>query len=416
MKIWRLKRGGERRIRQGHPWVFAGELSHSAKEITPGELIELRDFQDHFVAYGYGHPTSQISFRKLSTLSKEKDLLTSDFFRDRLQRARAHRLCAGWADFSHRWLFAEGDGVPGLIVDAFKTEGLGWVVVVQASTAGMQNSLPSIFEALQSFADQMTPLTIVEAPNSRSRVLEGLSVEEKKVVLGPADLSQELKIELMDGLLLKTDLLKGQKTGFFLDQQWNAGLLKQMMMRMSPRSKSIRVLDICCYVGQWSSHVAQVCQKLKVPIHVTLMDASPGALAAAESNAQSYGAEVVAIEDDVMKGLSQLESQSFDLVICDPPAFVKKKADLDSGLRAYVKLNREALKTLRPGGLYVASSCSGLVKMNDWSNVLKESSLKSGRSLRQLFMGGHGPDHPLKPEFPEGEYLKCVVSRAEAPF
>jgi 23S rRNA (cytosine1962-C5)-methyltransferase len=103
-------------------------------------------------------------------------------------------------------------------------------------------------------------------------------------------------------------------------------------------------------------------------------------------------------------------------VICDPPAFVKKKADLETGLRAYVKINREAMRLVRPSGLMVASSCSGHVKTADWKQVLLEASQKAGRTYKQFAQGGHAPDHPLRPEFPEGEYLKCTFGRIDYPF
>ena len=233
-------------------------------------------------------------------------------------------------------------------------------------------------------------------------------------MLGDADVSEGARIWLRDDLLLRADLLKGQKTGFFLDQQWNVKLLRDLMPTAN-LSGSLKVLDICCYVGQWSAHVAQMGQRLGKPVEVTLVDSSAQALALAERNVREQGAHAVAVEADALKGLGDLKPDSFDIVICDPPAFVKKKADLEPGLRAYVKLNRDALRTLKKGGLYVAASCSGLVRSGDWSRVLAESSLKAGRSLKQIALGGHGPDHPVRPEFPEGEYLKCVIGRADTP-
>ena len=145
---------------------------------------------------------------------------------------------------------------------------------------------------------------------------------------------------------------------------------------------------------------------------VTLIDSSELALSFAGPNVKRFAGEVQPICEDVLKVLGQLEPESFDVVICDPPAFVKKKADLEAGGRAYVKLNRDALRLLKPDGVYVAASCSGLVRADDWRSILSESALKSGRALRQLLGGGHGPDHPVRPEFPEGEYLKCGIYTA----
>ena len=421
MITWRLKRGGDRRVRQGHPWVFAGELASSARELRAGELVELRDDRDHFVAYGYGHPTAAICFRKLSSRQKESDVMSVDFFRRRLAAARELRRAGGWTEFSHRWLFAEADGVPGLIIDAFKVED-GWIVVTQASTAGADLALPRVFAALETFRAELGgTLTLIEAPSSRARVVEGLAVGEKRVVssLGPnrdvAELS-DVTLELVDGLRLRADLLRGQKTGFFLDQQWNATLMKTLLRRQFAGQASVRVLDVCSYVGQWSAHAARALRAVAAEVHVTVVDVSAAALDFAEVNVRANGAtEVTRVEGDVLKDLGAVAGE-YDVVICDPPAFVKKKADLEPGLRAYVKLNRDALKLTKPGGLFVASSCSGLVKSADYQKVMAEASQKAGRVFKQIQTGGHAPDHPTRPEFPEGEYLKCFFGRVDYPY
>ncbi len=423
MKIWRLKKGADFRIRSGHPWVFTGELAHSAKELAPGEVVELRDAGDHFLAYGYGHPSSQICFRKLSSRSKEKDVLSVEFFQRRLQSAFEHRRASGWSEFSHRWLFAEADGVPGLVVDSFLTAEQGWIVVVQASTAGMDKALPNVYAALEELGTQRGGLTVVDAPSSKSRVMEGLKIGEKRVVFGSSRDLYDSDIRFLDEVRLRVDIAHGQKTGFFLDQQWNIHLLKKALKHtfkrssLGPGSGVIRILDVCCYVGQWSAHLAAAfMSEGGRPVHVTTVDTSEPALSFAKHNVSRYAGEVESICGDALEVLGGLEPESYDIVVCDPPAFIKKRADLENGLRAYTKLNRDALKLLKPGGIFVGASCSGLVKAEDWRQVLMNASLKSGRVLRHLYMGGHGPDHPVRPEFPEGEYLKCFIARADAPF
>ncbi len=414
MKTWRLKKGAERRIRQGHPWVFTGELANSAKETAAGEIVELKDWENRFLAYGYTHPSSQICFRKLSGNAKETDVGTVDFFKRRLQTAHEHRANAGWADVSHRWVYAEGDGLPGLIVDAFQTPH-GWLAVVQCSTAGMESLKENIFSALKTF-EKFQPLTVIEAANSSARKAEGLAVGEKRIVHGQEIPLTRVELTLRHGLKLEADLVKGQKTGFFLDQQANAGALRGFISQQFQKSPA-RILDLCCYVGQWSAHTAHALKNVGTPeAHVTLLDSSASALELAASNVSRQGATVEAICGDVMKVLEDLEEQSFDVVISDPPAFVKKKADLENGLRAYVKLNQIAMRLVKPGGLFVASSCSGQVRVSDWNSVLRSASEKAGRGFRQLAGLAHAPDHPLRPEFPEGEYLKCAIGRIDYPF
>lgn len=417
MKVWRLKKGADRRLRQGHPWVFASELANSPKEILPGEPVELKNADDHFLAYGYGHPSSQIAFRKLSGRSKEKDVLSADFFIRRLRAARDHRLFSGWGKFSHRWLFAEADGVPGLIIDAFLTAAQGWVVVVQASTSGIERALPEIFEALQSFDHEFGLLTVVEAPSSKARLMEGLKVAGKRKVFGDADGLESTAIVLVNGLRLECDLLHGQKTGFFLDQQWNSRLLGETLRaQFAKREEPVKVLDICCYVGQWAAQSAKALTDVESTVEATLLDVSQSALDLAEKNLRGLAEKVESKCGDALDMLSTLPQESFDVVICDPPAFVKKKTDLESGMRAYVKLNRDALRLVKPGGVLVASSCSGLVKAADWRQVMLDASSKAGRMFKLIAEGGHAPDHPTRPEFPEGQYLKCSIGRVDYPF
>jgi 23S rRNA (cytosine1962-C5)-methyltransferase len=424
MTVWRLKKGADRRVRQGHPWVFASELAHSAREIAPGAVIELRDSQDHFLAYGYGHPSSQICFRKLTAKSRETDVLSVDFFTRRLQAARDLRRSCGWTSFSHRWLYAEADGVPGLVVDAFMLEERSWLAVIQASTAGMDKAVPAIAEALRGFSVEFGALTVVEAPSSRARVLEGLAVTDKKIIYGDMTANEltDAPIGLLENVRLRCDLLHGQKTGFFLDQQWNASVLKRQLRARtwsgagSPPS-GLRILDICCYVGQWASHAVQAVRSADVEVEVTLVDSSAAALALASRNVEAQGATAVsAVEGDALKQLASLPEQSFDIVICDPPAFVKKKADLEPGLRAYTKLFRDALRLCRPGACMVLSSCSGLVRPADFQRAAADAAGKAGRLFQVTATGGHGPDHPLRPEFPEGEYLKCLIGTVNYPF
>jgi 23S rRNA (cytosine1962-C5)-methyltransferase len=413
VKTWRLKKGADRRLRQGHPWIFASELAHSAKEISAGELVELQDSNGHFLAYGYGHPSSQIAFRRLSSRSKDKDVLSKEFFIQRLRQARLHRQMTGWSQFSHRWVYAEADGLPGLMLDAFLTASEGWVVVVQTSTAGAERALPALYQALETFAPEFGLLTVIEAPSSKSRALEGLAIKERRKIFGAAEHLERCTILLVNGLKLQCDLLKGQKTGFFLDQQWNTRILREALQNQFAKSeRPIRVLDICCYVGQWGAQSALALEDSEV----TLVDVSTTALELAKTNVEALGARAQTVCGDALDCLSELEPESFDVVVCDPPAFVKKKADLETGLRAYVKINREAMRLVRPSGLMVASSCSGHVKTADWKQVLLEASQKAGRTYKQFAQGGHAPDHPLRPEFPEGEYLKCTFGRIDYPF
>jgi 23S rRNA (cytosine1962-C5)-methyltransferase len=414
LKIWRLKKGGDRRFRQGHPWVFASELGHSSKECEAGEVVELRDATNRFLAYGYVHPTSQICFRRLSSRTVDLNVLSHEFFVDRLRKAREWRRRAGWHEHSHRWIYAEADGVPGLIVDAFRVRDAGWAVVVQASTIGIERALANVFSALETFAEELgADFALIESPSSRSRVVEGLKIGERRLVRGSNDGLDKLPIVLAGDLSLTVDLWGGQKTGFFLDQQWNASLLRRFLKTRQPEGSALSVLDICCYVGQWGANVAR---SFPGTVTATLVDSSAAAMQLAEANLRSLGAEVDPKIGDAMQLIGEFDPGRFDIVICDPPAFVKKRADLPSGTTAYVKLLRDAMRAVAPGGILVASSCSGLVGPVEWRDILQQASAKAGRTYRTLVRGGHGPDHPTRPEFPEGEYLKCEIGEIDYPF
>jgi 23S rRNA (cytosine1962-C5)-methyltransferase len=292
-----LKKGADRRLRQGHPWIFASELAHSAKEISAGEVVELQDSNGHFLAYGYGHPSSQIAFRRLSSRSKDKDVLSKEFFIQRLRQARAHRQMTGWSQFSHRWVYAEADGLPGLMLDAFLTVSEGWVVVVQASTAGAEHALPALYQALETFAPEFGLLTVIEAPSSKSRALEGLAIKERRKIFGAAEQLERCTILLVNGLKLQCDLLKGQKTGFFLDQQWNTRILREALQNQFAKSeRPVRVLDICCYVGQWGAQSAFALKDAEV----TLVDVSAAALELAKANVEALGARAETVCGDAL--------------------------------------------------------------------------------------------------------------------
>ena len=290
-------------------------------------------------------------------------------------------------------------------------------MVVQASTSGIERVLPEIYKAIETFSHEMGLITIIEAPSSKSRTLEGLKVSEKTIVKGSATGLESCVIRLHHDLTLKCDLLHGQKTGFFLDQQGNAGLLRGLVhSQFAKLERPVRVLDICCYVGQWAAHVTHALQQVDVEVSVTLFDTSATALEFASQNLRALEAEVETIQGDAMTGVANLPEGQFDVVICDPPAFVKKRADHAVGIKAYAKLNRDAMRTLSPGGLLVASSCSGLVNALDWQDILVAAGQKAGRMFKQLAKGGHAPDHFVRPEFPEGEYLKCVIGRIDYPY
>ena len=421
---WLLKKGSERKFRAGHPWVFSSELAQSPKGILAGELVELRDYQNHFLAYGYGHPNSMISFRTLSRSSRTE--VGAELFIERFKTASRLRRLAGVWPYSHRLIFAEGDYLPGLVIDRFRLESEtagkahGQLFVIQSSTAGMDRLLPQIFEAVEALVkDENDPTaswdatSIILANDSKSRAMEGLESEPKRIVrhglsFNPesARLLAQPSLPHLPPVSFRTDFLGGQKTGFFLDQRFNIQLTSNFLSQIANEKPAIRILDLCCYVGQWSTHLANVVRTHGARAEVTLVDASARALEFAKVNTEAVGAQVTTRKSDVLDGFDGLGTNSFDVVICDPPAFIKKKKDLPTGTQAYYKLNREAVRQVTRGGLFVSCSCSGLFDEDEFRSMLARVASTSPE-IRWLARGGHSADHPQRPEFPQGTYLKA---------
>lgn len=408
MHIWTLNKDAVKRFRYSHPWIFSNELQHSPKGVEAGQLIELRSPEGDFLAYGYGHPNSLISFRILSRDIDQKP--GADWAISKLKQAHQLRVLSGLEHASHRLIFSEADGIPGLIIDRFLTTDQKSVFVIQPHTAGADQLLPILTEAVHQFCKttlQLSDYSIVVAKNSSSRIMEGLKVEGKEVVHGEVTGLTHILLRHLDTTIqVWADLLEGQKTGFFLDQQQNVNHILPLLKGMN--KKEVRILDICCYVGQWSSHLAHYFKSKGITTHCHLADSSAAALEIAHKNVSQYSAHVEAIKMDVMNDWNKISS-TYDIIICDPPAFVKKKKDLPIGLKAYTKLNKESLLRLNNNGLYVTCSCSGLVNEEDFTASIARAVQNSQKPIQWMHKGGHSPDHPWLLEFPQGYYLKCMA-------
>ncbi|MES2963939.1 MAG: methyltransferase domain-containing protein [Bdellovibrionota bacterium] len=424
--VWLLKKGSERKFHFGHPWVFSSELAQSPKGIEAGQLVELRDVKGTFLALGYGHPNSMISFRTLS-LDKNENF-DARFFCDRFSRARRVREVAGVARESHRLIFAEGDFLPGLVIDRFLLDSTApdssaQVFVIQTSTAGVDRLLPTILEGLELFVRETDTgaswerTAVVVANDSKSRAMEGLPAEPKKLVkdvagFDPANarISIQAPIESMKPTAFDVDFVGGQKTGFFLDQRLNVQLAAREVVELARTAKRegrpLRILDLFCYVGQWGAQLAHVAVREGAEVEVVLVDASAKALELAAANVERVGGKAMPEKRDVVDELAKLERGAFDVVVCDPPAFVKKKKDLPQGSQAYYKVNREAIRKTRKGGLFVSCSCSGLFDETEFRSMLSRVVASFDGRVRWIARGSHSVDHPQRPEFPQGTYLK----------
>ena len=433
MKIWKLKKGHDIRLRSHHPWVFSNELIDSPKTVSPGDAVEVQDFKGQFLARGYGNPHSLISFRAMSFDTQEENPLNLESLVQKLFKAWKLRFDMGF-DLSFRVCFSEADDMPGLIFDryVFKKENIIYQVFsYQLLTSGMDTALKTeqqgfaLFEKLvallqkHNFSKIAWGETILLQRNDVNiRKLEGLQVEvptilknEHQISLEDVTIEMQNVVDKKETVFFKVNLLEGQKTGFFLDQTFNMKLVLDYLYskKEALQGRKLKILDLCCYMGQWSAQIVHNLKKWGLDCEVHLVDVSELALTKAAQNLAQYKIEVKTYRLDVLEGLGAFPPNEFDVVISDPPAFVKNKKDIHVGIHAYFKLNSQAFRVSREDGIVVSCTCSGLVQLEDFKDSLRKAALRSGKSAKCILFGGQGWDHPTLMTFPEGFYLKMVM-------
>jgi 23S rRNA (cytosine1962-C5)-methyltransferase len=428
--LWRLRAGADRRFRSGHPWVYSNELQESPKGLEPGAEVLLQDPAGQTIARGYGNPHSLISFRAVSRDANETDALEVEGIVRRLMEAARLRAVVGLGEVSHRLCFGEADRLPGLIIDRYVLAGepVRQLYVVQAHTAGMNRRLSEVFRALESVAATQGPgwdrTGIVVRNDVAIRKLEGLTEEPSRVERAIAGLSNEslrdasIRLMAAEGagvVEFRCDLLEGQKTGFFLDQSLDVALAARALGNWAGASgvRAVKLLDLCSYVGQWSTQLARALRARGLEVEVTVVDASAPALEFARRNVEAQGARVETVRGDVLRDLASMPEGAYDLVICDPPALIKGRKDIPAGTHAYLQLNTQAFRLLRRGGAIVSCSCSALLEESEFMRVLSKAAYRNRRRVRWVARGGQGPDHPVLAEFPEGRYLKAFIGVTE---
>ena len=381
-----LRAGEDRRVRGGRPWVFSNEIvmEPETKALPAGSLATLRAPGGEALGIVTFNPHSLIAGRLLS--SDPEATIDALFFGRRLARAMALRDRLVGVPY-YRLVHAEADGLPGLIIDR-----LGDALVVQVNTAGMALLTPLLIEALDA---ELGPKTLVLKNDSPVRELEGLKRETIVVKGGGVD-----AVEIQEnGARFVADLGGGQKTGWFYDQRDNRRFVAGL-------SKGARVLDVYSNSGGFGVLAARQGAK-----SVVCVDRSQAALDAAAKAAALNGVDkAVAFEkDEAFDALERQAPESFDVVICDPPAFVKSRKDLKSGAQGYRKLVRLAAPLVSKGGFLFAASCSHLVDPPLFAEQVRRGLRDAGRSGRILRSSGAALDHPVHPGLPETAYLKALT-------
>lgn len=420
--IWTLKKEAQYRVKLQHPWVYRDELKQAPELPYKGAPVELRSETGDVLARGYGNLQSKLAFRVLSFGSFTGNPTSQEFVLFKLTNAWKARKRLGFKG-SFRLCFGEGDGLTGLVIDYYKLDLAKpvQVLAVQILTAGQENIFRAFPELLKNLIERANEMSLTEIIWDQTAVIyrndvkvrehEGLREEEARFIQNLKDVDWTHAPVILnswnwkESITVQCDLYQGQKTGLFLDQSYNISAVLNFLTQFNDKKK-IKILDICCYVGHWSAQFSHWAKTNKVELEIDLMDISDSALKFAEENAKANGhATVRAMKQDALNDWP-LEEKAYDVVICDPPAFVKSMKDKDRGLSAYVRLNTESIKRVTKGGLLVTCSCSGIVERDDFEKAIHKGFLRSERTGQLLLRGGNAWDHPARPQFPEGQYLK----------
>ena len=387
-----LKPGKEESLKRFHPWVFSGAIAKIEGEPEEGEVVDVYTSKKEFIACGH----YQIGSIAVRVLSFVQETIDRAFWKRRLSVALDLRRSLGLVDNpennTYRLVHGEGDNLPGLIVDVY-----GKTAVMQAHSAGMHVDRMEIAEALSE---------VMEG------IVENIYYKSETTLPFKADLGPENgfikggspeNIALENGLKFHVDWLKGQKTGFFVDQRENRHLLERY-------SKGRNVLNMFCYTGGFSFYAMRGGANL-----VHSVDSSAKAIDLTNKNVElNFPGDPrhEAFAEDAFKYLDRMGDQ-YDLIILDPPAFAKHRDALRNALRGYSKLNAKAFEKIKPGGILFTFSCSQVVDKKDFRNAVFTAAAQSGRSVRILHQLTQPGDHPVNIYHPEGEYLKGLVLYVE---
>lgn len=386
MKKLYLKRGKEESLLRFHPWVFSGAIQQADEDLEDGDLVRVLTNHGDFIAVGHFQKGS-ISVRVLSFRDVEID---ADFWASRLASALKVRQSIGIADNpqnnTYRLVHGEGDNLPGLIVDVYDR-----TAVMQAHSIGMHLCRKEIAEQLVKVMGRRIDNVYYKSETT----LPFMDDMENGFVYG----GSEDNVALENGLKFYVDWLRGQKTGFFVDQRDNRSLLEKYSAGKS-------VLNMFCYTGGFSVYAMRGGAKL-----VHSVDSSAKAIELTNRNVALNFEDDNRHEafcEDAFKYLEQA-GNNYDLIILDPPAFAKHRGALHNALKGYTRLNNKAFQKIQPGGILFTFSCSQVVTKDHFRNAVFTAAAQAGRKVRILHQLHQPADHPINIYHPEGEYLKGLV-------
>lgn len=387
-----LKRGKEESLKRFHPWIFSGAIHHADEGIEEGEIVRVITSSGEFIAIGH----YQIGSIAVRVLSFQDTIIDDNFWHERLKEALYMRLAIGIADNpdndTYRLVHGEGDHLPGLIIDCY-----GKTAVMQAHSVGMHVCRHTITKAL------------LDVMGNR---IEHVYYKSETTLPFKADLGQENgfiyggtdnNICIGNGLKFHVDWLKGQKTGFFVDQRDNRSMVERYAHGRS-------VLNMFCYTGGFSVYALRGNAQL-----VHSADSSAKAIELTNANvALNFPGDVrhQAFCEDAFKYLDE-HDRLYDLIILDPPAFAKHRGALHNALKGYTRLNLKGLERIKKGGILFTFSCSQVVTKDNFRNAVFTAAAQAQRRVRILHQLHQPADHPINIYHPEGEYLKGLVLYVE---
>lgn len=388
LPLIRLRKGADKRFKNGHNWVYSNEIQmdEQAKALTPGTIVRLQRGDKKELGVGTFNPHTLISYRGFTRSGSKA--VSQKLIQDRMNRALDLRDTL-FSEPHYRWVHGDADGLPGLVVDRF-----GDTVVIQTSTAGMDGLLEKVVSVIEKLIE---PASIIVANEGAFRNLENLEMYSK-VIKGTADPALEIR---ENNLTFFAAPLEGQKTGWFFDQRPNRAFAASL-------AKGRTVVDLYSYAGGFGVTAAAAGAEA-----VLMIDRSEASLELARKAAVANKVEDVCqfSATEVFGALERFQEgkRRFGLVIADPPAFIKSKKDVGAGIKGYRKLARLSATAAEPNGFLLIASCSHNMREDRFIEETSRGIGQAGRSPRLIYRSGAGPDHPVHPFMPETEYLKALV-------
>lgn len=389
MNVLTIAKGKEKFFDRRHPWIFSGAITTNTEKIEDGELVEVQDKQENFYGIGFFQAGS-IAVRLISF---ERIEINQDFWNTKIQNAADLRISLGLVSSENticRLFHGEGDGVPGLVIDYYNG-----VAVIQSHAVGVFKKIQYITKALQFALGEL--LTAVY--DKSSETLPQRVVSENSYLFGTCDTPHLAK---ENGQTFSIDWITGQKTGFFIDQRDNRSLLGKY-------SSGKKVLNTFCYSGGFSIYALN--QGARV---VHSLDSSKKAIELVERNLahNTFKGEHKSIVADAIKYMNELE-EDYDVIVLDPPAFAKHMNKRHQAIKAYTRLNANAIRQIKKGGIIFTFSCSQVVDAFQFQKAVIAAAIECKRNVRILHQLHQPADHPVSAFHPEGNYLKGLVIQVE---